>query len=84
MLTSSTCCALSHEPSGGQILARPYLANAVHRGHQAILAQAWVTPGSTECGMHPRGEVKNQLLGLSVHAHVPGWSCQGVGKKGVI
>lgn len=60
---------------------RLYLADAVHRGQQAVLPHVWVAPGSTEGGMHPCGEVKDQLLGLGAHAHVPGWGCGGVGER---
>lgn len=61
------------EPGGNQSPARLYLADAVHRRHQGIDPQAWVTPGSTEGSICPRGKVQGQLLALGVHAHVPGW-----------
>lgn len=68
-------------PSGGQGLAGAYLADAVYGGHQAVLSQVWVAPSSTEGGMHPCGEVKDQLLSLGVHAHIPGWGCRGAGQR---
>lgn len=63
----------SREPGRKQTLARPYLTDAVHRSHGAIQPQTWVTPGSTEGSICPRRKVKNQLLGLGIHAHSPGW-----------
>lgn len=58
---------------GKQTLARPYLADAVHRRHGGIQPQTRVTPGSTEGSVCPRRKVKSQLLGLGIHVHSPEW-----------